>query len=385
MSTTFYLVYLKKPTGEVITVVDDFFSLDYVRKVNDVGQLTISLPGDKYLPSIAVDNYFEVWRGLQDAKSLYLDGGTAWFIRRWEEEDVPGSAITVTAFDANHLLKRRFIPYYSTSPYAQKTAPADDMIKIIGRENMTGLAVLPSNFAVADVARSMDTYFQVIANLSQGPSLSKSFAYRNVLKTFQEIAQASATQGTYLAFDVVAPAVTNLALPRFQLCTYIGQLGTDRTESGSGTPVILSTNLGNLAGAKLITDYSDESNFVYVGGQGEKENRAVQTTSDDRRIGLSPFNRVEDFSDARNTDNNAGLIDEARATLREGRPQYLFTGKLVQTEDTRYGRDLFFGDEVTAYFKNKRFDCRIDAVSVSVAPNKPDDVSVNFQSVNDVI
>ncbi len=67
-------------------------------------------------------------------------------------------------------------------------------------------------------------------------------------------------------------------------------------------------------------------------------------------------------------DSAGGLTGEANAAVRNGRPRTIFRGKLLDTQDTRYGVHWAWGDFVTAQYQGYQIDCRVDAVTVTVKP-----------------
>lgn len=367
-----YQIWITDPFGTRLAVVPDFISVEYTRTVNAVGTLTMTLPTG-YARFVVPENRVEVWRSVSGGP-LYLDLETAWFIRRpgVSLQDDGQLVLTLTAFDGNHLLKRRVVPYYAGSSQAAKTAAADDMMKTIVSENVASTA---SDYAGSTSRGLSSTLFTIQANLTAGPSITKTFPWRNVLTVLQEIADASATAGTYLAFDTVYNGAG-----QYEFRTYTVQRGVDHRFPGGQSPIIFDPQLGNLGNNELIYDYTEELNFIYAGGQGEGSNRVVQSASDSTRMGLSPFNRIEDFQDSRNSDATASILAEAQALVRAGRPKTIFNGAIIETATTRYGKEYSLGDMVTAQFQSFAVDCRIDAVKVNVSEKK-ETIEVKLQSV----
>ena len=329
--------------------------LSYTRAVNTVGSLTLTLPPSAPLAFLQRDGRILVYRSLPGVPPA-LDMEAVWLIvgitRQLEESGE--QVIVVKAVDAVDLLRRRIVAYAAGGSETVKTGNADDFIKQVVRENLGSGAT--------DATRRLPTsLFGVANNTSQAPSISKAFSRRNVLDVCRELADSSTQAGTYLAFDVVWSGAA------LELRTYTQWRGVDHRFPGGTNPVILSADTGSLLSVSYSLDYGDEVTYAYAGGQGEGEDRAVGTATDAVRATLSPFARIEQWVDARNTDDGATLVDEADAAVREGRPRIVFEGTVnANAPGAMYGRDYGFGDVVTAQAFGVNVDCRIDAVSVEV-------------------
>lgn len=369
-----YQVWITNPLGIRLALVEGFAQLNYSRAVNGVGGLNVAVPFG-YLPYIAAENRIEVERTL-DGRNYYLDLETAWTIRDYSltlNEQGEYMLVVKNAQDGNNLLASCYIAYHSGTSQSQKTGYADDMMKVIVRENKASTA---NDYTGTATTRGLPAErFSVQANLSAGPVISKSFAWKQVLETLQEIANESFTKGTYLAFDTVYTGNG-----KFEFRTYTAQRGVDHRFPGGAAPIILAPELNNLGSVELNYDYSQEANYVYCGGQGEGANRVIKTSADQTRIIISPFNRRELFIDARNSDSPASIQGEADAGVRAGRPRITFNGVILETATTRYGKEYSLGDIVTAQFQGLEIDCRIDAISISVEEKK-ETITAKLQSV----
>lgn len=357
-----YQILMSDPAGaSVLKVVDNFQILDYGRVVNGIGSLQFTLPDtwDSRLNLYAFDIFnrpdarLEVWRSIGMAPA-YLDMETVFLLDQVERDlnERGERVIIVHASDANDLLRRRCIPYAAGSTQATKTAvAADDLQKTIVKDNLGSTAT--------DANRNISIN-TVQANLTLGPTLSKTFAWRNeVIKTLQEIAQASANAGTYLAFDIVWVSPTQL-----EFRTYTQQRGVNRTQAALQSSLVLDPEQGNLANLALKLDYLPELNYVYVAGQGTGSARSTATAQDSARANLTPFSRREQVVDARMTSDATSLQNEANAAVRDGRPRKSFVGRLQQTPGAQYGIHYRFGDAITGNFVNYQANARLDAMHV---------------------
>jgi hypothetical protein len=191
--------------------------------------------------------------------------------------------------------------------------------------------------------------------------VAKAAAWRNLLEVCAEIAEASATAGTYLTFEVIAPTESTL-----ELRTYVDQRGVDR-RSGTGQEVIFALERGNVENVTVDEDHTDEVTFAAAGGQGEGSARNVQTALDTTRMAESPFGRIETWLDMANVDTTAALQDDADYGVSQGRSVITMTADLVETPATTRGLHFDLGDLVTVERRGRQYDCRIDLVTVEVA------------------
>ncbi len=345
---TTYEVWLCDQYGRRLTILDNLIDFEIVKVVNSVSYCSVTLPGnfhETYQTLIGVDYMVEFWRSpAQGAMTLE----SVFFVREIVyEEDVKGNDIIILSGpDGNDLLDRRIVAYSAGSSQADKTDNADDMMKEIVTENLGSSAT--------DSDRDLtDLNFTVAGDVSDGPSITKGFAWRNVLKTLTEIVYTSAENGTDLYFDVV-PVVISSSEIGFDFRTYTNQPGQDRTYD-TNNPVVFSKEWGNLANPVLYYDYTNEANYVYGGGQGEGADRTISEQSDTTRIGASVWNRRERFADARNEATANGVANKAEEVLNESKPFKRFTGTLLDTPQARYGVDWFFGDKVEVSYRGIQF------------------------------
>ncbi len=354
-----YSIYLDDAFGNRIADASNFLTLEYSRVVNAVSTLKLTLPGDfntQFL--INPDGRIEVWRKLDSGRE-YLETNVIWLIKKIDQKvDASGLQTIVVEADTPLCVLRepgRFVNYAAGTDGALfPAAPADDNIKAVAARNIG---------VNATGARNISAYISIEANLGLGANVPKSFAWRDCLKVMQEFADASATLGTYVAFDIVADTPTTLAFR-----TFTQQRGIDHRFPGGVNPVLISPEMGNLGETLLSVDYRNEITYVLAGGKGEGSARLTASAQDDTRIGVSPFGLREYFKDATQYDTTTGLSSEAGAILRSGRAKTIFQGRLIDTPDSRYGVHWQWGDYVTAQAFGQLIDCRIDAVSVSVKP-----------------
>ena len=354
-----YSIFLDDAFGNRLADASNFLTLEYSRVVNSVSTLKLTLPGNFNTQFLRIpDGRIEVWRKLDSGRE-YLDTNVVWLIKKIDQKiDASGLQTIVVEADTPLSVLRepgRFVNYFagtSTATYA--SAPADNQIKQVARENIGTSAAS---------TRNISAYISIDPNLGLGASVAKSFALRDCLKVMQEFADASTTAGIYVAFDIEADTPTTLVFR-----TFTQQRGVDHRYPSSTNPVIISPEMGNLGETLLSVDYRNEITWVTAGGKGEGSDRLIANVQDTARQGVSPFGLREYFKDATQYATTTGLSAEANAILRNGRARTIFQGRLISTLDSQYGVDWAWGDYVTAQAFGQLIDCRIDAVSVSVKP-----------------
>lgn len=331
-----------------------YHMLDYARTVNGVGALSLVINKQNAdWDWFEKDHQIRIWRSVSGSAPT-LDMSTSWFVGARERVDTEGVYI-IDARDATSLLARRIVAYDAGTSYTSKTNFADDMMKEIVRENM--------GTSATDTARQWSTArWLVQGDRGAAPSITKAFTRRNVLAILQDIAAASAINGTYLAFDVIA-YITEYT---FVFRTYTGQRGTDQRISNGGA-FILSMEAGTLANARYKEDWRDEATVVYAGGQGLADDRVVQSAENATRSSISPFGRTEDFYNALSAGlDTSAVLSAAESELRRKRPRRIFTGEITEQSQLRYGVDYHLGDYVTAEIGDLSFDCRLDTIHIRV-------------------
>ena len=349
--------------GVKLGVIQAFTSLEYVRTENSIGNMVLTIPrGLMRYEDFAVGQLFEIWR--EKRGSLELQNDTAYFLQDWQfYTDREGREyIQLYATDANWLLDTAIVWAYAGSAQAEKTGKPDDMMKAIVREQLGDLA--------AAERRKLSVQNDVGAG---GTSVTKAFAYRDVLTVLQELADVANENGVYLAFDVVRTAPAT-----FEFRTYAGQRGTDHSRT-SGDPRLVGKQYGNLAEASFGTFHSDERNWVLVAGQGEENARMTVQRYNTSRIGSSKWNRREYFKDSRDNDNTAALQADGDEVLNDYKPKQILTGRLLDTPGMQFGVHYQFGDVVTAQAFGYNVDCHISSIRVKVDQDNGEQIDVRLR------
>lgn len=363
-----YEVWLSRDTGERIRILDNVQSFEYVKTINGVGAFTVDLPYNFPLSELGIhdgfpDRHIEFWRGALNAKMTLDQLGLIRIARQATGAD-GFESLSVGGPDINDLIERRIIAYFSGTDQAAKEAEADDVIKEFSEENFGGTATgTRRDWTGAGVSIQGDG--------TMGPVVNKQASWRNLLTTFDDIAENARGDGTRVYYAMV-PVNSD----EFQLRTWINQPGQDLTDK-----VIFSQERGNLDSPELVYDYSQEVTVVYAGGLGRGTARTLAIVTDTDRIYTSIFNRREVFKDARNADDLNSVIDEGKTRMIEGLPFMRFTGDIRSTPSTRYGVDWNLGDRISVNYKGQQFEATVNKVRVRVDRNGREDITAKVENI----
>ena len=342
--------------GQHLAELTHIESVQYSRFVKNSGWFMLVMDPDFDESFLNVDNLIEFWRQPEGGEDRLEMVG---FSRYWDwfEVSPKEERLRLGGPDQMDLLNRRVVAYKSTTSQSSKTDFADDMIKEIVRENLGADAAVTE----AGRPRAFDpNHFTVAGNTSQAPSLTRSFAWRNVMDVIQEITETSRDLGTPLFFDIIPSAGAT-----FEFRTYINIRGIDRTASGVPS-VVFSRERGNLTNPFLREDWRDEWNYVWGGGQGQGTARIIDPEKDLDRVFQSIWGKREIFADAREEPTILGVASKAFERLQKEQPRFIFRGELLDTPRARYGIDWDFGDKVTVRYRNREFYGDIRSVGVTI-------------------
>jgi hypothetical protein len=371
MSAT-YQINVLDPFGNRVAVLGDsvITKLTYTRTANAVGALTLTVPRD-LIPEgrLTADTRLEVYRR-SSGGSARLEGDGPWLVQTVTKgtSGQDGRYWTIKAGSLLTLLDRRVALFYANQANMLRTGPADDVIKQIVLDNLGSNANTGSPVSAGVGANPnrdwSSTGLAVDSQSSLGPTISKGFAWQNILTTCQAIARDAATQGTQVFFDLVKGA--GYSTPGWlAFYTYISQRGTDRS-AGPGA-LTVSAERGSLGGTlEATTDWSDMATHVTAGGQGQDAARVINWAFQTALIGASTWGLREVFIDRTQNKDGASLLSEAQAELWRRRPQAVLTGELKSVPSAAYGIDWYFGDKLQAQFEGQSFVAHVNSVTVTL-------------------
>lgn len=344
-----WTVKLNTPSGQVVRQLDEFSQVTAVKRTNGVGSYSVTMPLEITPSLLALNALVEVWREPYGGSNQLIIAGP---LRWWRLQGDGTDAITeLKGFDANWWLDGRIIAYAAGTAEAAKSGAADDVIVEFVDENLN---VAGRRIDVATLT--------ITASTGQGATISKGASRQPLLKTIQDVAAASTADGEPIFFEI-EPTVSQTAI-NYRFYTKHGQLGNDLT----GIPSLeFSAQNGNLANPALVYDFSEERNYMYVGGGGEGEERDIVEVYDNERLNAAAGNRLEMFVDARDVAVGSTAILESRGqtALTKNMPRVTFEGDAVESPTSQYGIHWKFGDKVRIAHRGLTFDGHIDRVLYS--------------------
>jgi len=353
------------------TLLDKILSGTFQRVANGSGRFSARFPASFDTTLLKPDYMLQVWRAPQGGR---LGLWRTYLIRWWMLARIEsGLLIELRGFDPNSLLSRRIVANYTQTIESMKLAvEADDLMKEVVDEQ-----------AVTDASDPAPSYgaraipgLTVQINTTQGTAISKDFAWQRLDRVIGDIQRASQADDNEVFWDVVEDSISSTSIT-FQFRTKTGQPGADRTETA-----VFDEARGNLEASQLIYDWTEETNYIYAGGQGEDQFREVVQAYDASRIAVSRYGRYEDWSYSSFNSSPEAVEAAAKQALMAGRPKRLFTGQAADTAGLVFGRDWDWGDRVTARFLGNEFEAIIRQVILSIDDNGRETVDARIESVD---
>lgn len=339
-----YDVFLADVKGQRIDQLTGYTRLSWTQIVNDVGQIMIEFPAEKFdRAAFQVDYRLELWRRPVGGKMGLLRVYRCRYLARQNQGGQ--KTITIGGPDGIDLLATRIIASADGSSGANKSGPADNVMKTYVNEAI-------GSAAAGGRAKNIDGAFNVEISASQGPSVVIAAARKELLTVLQDIHAATRTLGDPVYFDIENPNVTD-----WMFRTFIKTRGRDLTSQ-----VKVSEEAGTLANPGLTQDWRDEVTRLYLGAGGKASNRYVAEMADSVREALSIFNRREAFVDATNFTTSGQISEKGRAELWKKRPIRRFSGDLIDAPTNRFGIHWNFGDRITALFEDEQYAVDIMAL-----------------------
>lgn len=357
-----YNIWLLRPDGERLAILDSFLRLSYRRVLNDTGHyradgvrnrppLSLRLPYSAgVLRLFERDSRLEIWRnGRLETETVWLVQNIAVVLSEDQQRIIEIGAVPALA-----LLGWRIVAYAAGSPQASKSGPADDLMKALVAENLGGSA--------SDPQRNSNDWLTIAPDLGAAPTVALTCPRQTLLEAMHKLAALSAAAGTRLYFDVVG---TTPDLLEFR--SYTSARGIDHTTPDGINPLVFSAATDTLRSAERSFEYEDEITLVYAAGQGAEGERLLAESGDEARIRSSPFGRRERLLDARSIGDDVRLAAAASAALAAGQPRRTFRAEIRNRPGMAYGVHWSWGDRVMAEVDNEVLPCNISELRVTVA------------------
>jgi hypothetical protein len=388
-----YKAMLYSPDGEFLAQFENFRRLEIVHLINGVDRCTMTIEGqDDRLDYFTTNAILEIWRKIPGytpsavpAERLKPNG---WYVE-WEglQSDIQrtvfrnGDEQAVMRLDGFlDLVSRREVMWYATKSSSESkkvSIAAQTAIHEFVEENC-GAQALATNGRFIDGA--IDG-FSVATSDGEGPVWSGARAYRKVLDVIANI-------GDYASIDF---NVVGIGDGNFEFRTYVDQLGKDRTTNGldsttgkngaGNAPVTFSLSADNIEQITYKTERRASVNVVCALGKNQYTSRDynIQVNAaeiDDRRI-----NQREATRNCNTQDDANELQISAREWIETKKAREDFTFVPLITPSTVYGVHYWWGDKMTARFKDIIRDKRLVGLKIVVDENIETFQNWSFQTI----
>lgn len=200
--------------------------------------------------------------------------------------------------------------------------------------------------------------FQVEPDLGQGETTEYSAKYTILASVCSAIAESGLVE--FGVFGTDPPTQFTFR------CVPVWGIDRRQNNGDGNLPVVFDTTLGNMQLPILSTNHRDEKNYVYVGGQGEVEDRVVVTDWNYDLISVSPYSLAEAYTDGRNETTEAGLHSTGQKYLEKYVPEVNFDFEIHQIPSCYWPKHFGLGDIVTARYMNRVFERIITEIDVTV-------------------
>ena len=340
--------------GAKVAQFNNFETISYSQKVNEVGMLEFQLRGDHTaVAQMALNGEVLVQRSDPEI-GLTKGFDFAGLLRYWQPSKTDRSIWVGRAYSLHSLLARR------TVAWAEGTSNRTDFISAKGETIMKTL-VSYNAAASATVVNGRKrggaiTGLTVAADGAAGNTVDWKCARTGLLDTLKQLAPIAG--GDY--------DVTRTSVGAYVFRWYTGQRGTDKSAS-----VKFSTDLGNMSKPVLTFDHTNEATAAIVWGPGELNTRltAICTSSD-----YAASNDIEISVEASGA--AITMTDAGNAALADKKKKHEFNWDVIQTPACYYGKDYVLGDLVSAQHGGVTYTMGVRGATISRAKSGEETVAI---------
>lgn len=382
MTLGVYQVLVVNPdTGTTIDLIDGrrFKRLEYSRKVNDYGRLSLTFLASDRIRTLngTIDTI------LQDQVNVifdvYRDNGSGFeledsYLMRYASQFQDENDIDWLIIGADQVLK-----FFADTIIV----PDDDPAGANGYSTKSGIADLVmydfvdnqviNPFTNADRQRSYISN-DVSENLGQDVFARKQY------ETLLDVLRDLTVQGR-VDFTLTRTTGANFLFK----VQFVGRNLTYTDNYPFAPYLLFSPERRNLKRPSLTIDRYDEVTVTWISTQGIEEDRLVVPKSSPELY--RPLNRRENIIDARELEDDANLSDAlataGAAELRTKQPQKIFSFEIdTNVTGSRYQQDWQLGDRVTARYLDYQEDLRIMEVRI-IAEGSTEQITPRFEKLID--
>ncbi len=370
---TRYEIALLDQLGEQVAVITDWRRLEYTNVVNGVGQYKLIIDGDlPVVDDFALDGQIIISRyDLAASPTIPKYNDFSAFhrneIRSTSENGMSTYESQGVSYD--HLIRRRIINFRPGTSGADKSGAGETVMKAYVNENAGPDAVSPPR-----ISGGVTQNLTIQADVAGGSAWEGTRGFKGLLDVLKEIADSTAVD-----FEVVAGS----SPATFVFNAKARPIGTDRSVSNTAgnAPLVFSLDYANMIEPSYTLSRMAEINRSVVLGQGQPGTREVAVRSG-AGVADSPWNLIEGTRGAGQEADTAALNVIGDAMLQALRARETFNFDVFQTESSKYGRDYFLGDIVTARYQNVQRDLQIVGVGITVEAGLGEEIRISVSDVS---
>ena len=332
-------VYILKPDGTPVDIVDDYIDIRWSRKFYFAGDFTMRVKYQK--ARIAKLERGRLVAPQEEAGGFAPD--QAFIIESLEYEVLPSGeeAVTASGRAFGGFFDERLILPASGLAYDQQSGKAETVMKYYVGKNAGAGAVAARKLLGLSVA----------ADLARGPTVTYQGRYQTVADMLSEIAHIT-DLGWEVAYDSASSAFVFDCIP-----------GADHS-AASSAPVYFDIDYETVTAQGYVTSDLGRKTFAYIGGKGEGASRPIQTAYLDLAEPAG-FARREAWVDAQDADNAQTQVERGKKELAaSGSPEKYAIELSRGAAPFRYRRDFDLGDIVVV--RNTEWDLLADARIVAI-------------------
>lgn len=343
---TTWTIYLRNAQYDRVGEIDDYQSLEAIRRFNAVG--SFSLDVDIRVP--LVKSMLVPGMGIQ----VVRDNDTIFsgpILTRTRKRDEKMNRLTVSGVDDNVWLVRRVAhpepltggPPYSSQAYDVRTGVASTIMRQYVNVNAGSSAVILRR--VSGLVLGVDPLL--------GTSVTGRARWQPLIELLTELAYSSGglgfqieQLGSVLTFSIYKP-LDKVSLIQF------------------------SIDVGTLLKHEYEVQ-APEVTFLFVGGSGEGTARTIKEATNIN--GLNTWGRIESFQDRRDTAVDSELSEAAIKTFEEKSEKTDISIEPIEVPGQQYKTHYTLGDKVSVIVDGTVIQELIREVRVVLTPNGPQKV-----------
>lgn len=357
-----YFVYVRDTNLQIKEIVDDYKSLELVKRFNKLGAWKLEIDYDSKAAQAFI-SAFSVKDGSNNpinkgrAGILVMRNGSYLFsgpIRRLQEKwNADGHTLTLEGPDDMVFLDSK-IEVPGPAPYDFRTSYTSAYYYTSGSAEYVMKQIVDTQLGPNAAARRQIANLTIVGSQSRGYNpTSTNGRFQNVLRELQRIAYLSENKGVPIGFNLIQ---TTSGTPVLQFDCYLPQ--------DKSTSVIFSPDLGNVAEYEY-TQEAPTGNFIIAGDANKGTTRGFAYAGDEPSRGL--YGDIELFVNGANAATNE-LVDEVYKALEDNAEKTGFTFTPIEVPGVMFQTDWDLGTKVSFRKGTEELKDLIREVRIKLSP-----------------